>query len=196
MWSVKFSPVDQVRNRTNSQLSGVVMCDSSDLQCVATASADGTVKLWAVGDFSCIKTFEGHVASVLKAIFLPRGMQLVSRCVCHTLHVSCYEHVHRVLYVTACSGSDGLVKVWTIRTNECVATLDRHTEKVTCISLNPSSMNHTVFSLRYGPWHAPPIVWCWCLEVQTLSSASGRQATCSLHWGNHVCCYGDHMLLW
>ena len=29
-----------------------------------------------------------------------------------------------------CSGSDGLVKVWTIKTNECVATLDQHTEKV------------------------------------------------------------------
>lgn len=28
------------------------------------------------------------------------------------------------------SGGDGLVKVWTIKTNECVATLDQHTEKV------------------------------------------------------------------
>ena len=29
-----------------------------------------------------------------------------------------------------CSGSDGLVKIWTVRTNECVTTLDQHTEKV------------------------------------------------------------------
>ena len=58
------------------------MCGCSNWQCVATASADGTVKLWAVGNFSCVKTFEGHTSSVLKAIFLPRGMQLVSRCVC------------------------------------------------------------------------------------------------------------------
>ena len=28
------------------------------------------------------------------------------------------------------SGSDGLIKIWTIKTNECVATLDQHTEKV------------------------------------------------------------------
>lgn len=28
------------------------------------------------------------------------------------------------------SGSDGLVKVWTVRTGECVATLDAHTERI------------------------------------------------------------------
>ena len=34
------------------------------------------------------------------------------------------------LCCVVCSGSDGLVKVWTIKSNECVATLDKHTEKV------------------------------------------------------------------
>ena len=38
--------------------------------------------------------------------FVTRGMQLVS------------------------SGNDGLVKVWTIRTNECATTLDGHSDKV------------------------------------------------------------------
>ena len=32
--------------------------------------------------------------------------------------------------VCGVSGSDGLVKIWTIKTNECVSTLDEHTEKV------------------------------------------------------------------
>ena len=49
------------------------------LQCVATASGDATIKLWAVADFSCVKTFEGHTNSVLKAVFLTRGMQIASR---------------------------------------------------------------------------------------------------------------------
>ena len=31
--------------------------------------------------------------------------------------------------VVLCSGSDGLVKIWTVKTSECVATLDLHTEK-------------------------------------------------------------------
>ena len=30
----------------------------------------------------------------------------------------------------ASSGSDGLVKVWTIRTNECATTLDNHEDKI------------------------------------------------------------------
>ncbi len=34
------------------------------------------------------------------------------------------------------SGSDGLVKVWTIRTNECVSTLDEHTEKVWSLAVS------------------------------------------------------------
>ncbi|XP_061830325.1 transducin beta-like protein 3 [Nerophis lumbriciformis] len=85
IWAVCFSPVDQV---------------------LATSSADGTSKLWGLQDFSCLKTFEGHDASVLKAIFVSRGTQLLS------------------------SGSDGLVKLWTIKTNECVKTLDAHQDKV------------------------------------------------------------------
>lgn len=101
IWSVAFSPVDK---------------------CVATASADNTIKIFSVTDFSCLKTFEGsvfsrdfvcvpivffpaqlfiylfpvllvgHTASVLKAAFITNGMQLVS------------------------VGGDGLMKVWTIKT--------------------------------------------------------------------------------
>ncbi|KAF4792020.1 Transducin beta-like protein 3 [Turdus rufiventris] len=135
IWCVQFSPVDQV---------------------LATSSADGTLKLWGLRDFSCLKvmralplalgktsgfvkdpsklgasffglceeigsfwvslallsflfvlqTFEGHDASVLKIIFVSRGAQLLS------------------------SGSDGLLKLWTIKTNECVKTLDGHEDKI------------------------------------------------------------------
>lgn len=35
-----------------------------------------------------------------------------------------------LLVITAFSGSDGLVKLWTIKTNECVKTLDAHQDKV------------------------------------------------------------------
>ncbi|XP_039973137.1 transducin beta-like protein 3 [Xiphias gladius] len=59
VWAVCFSPVDQV---------------------LATSSADGTTKLWSLQDFSCLKTFEGHDASVLKVIFVSRGTQLLTRC--------------------------------------------------------------------------------------------------------------------
>ena len=55
------------------------------VQCVATSSGDGTVKLWAVADFTCVKTFEGHTSSVLKVTFLTRGMQLASWYVCDVM---------------------------------------------------------------------------------------------------------------
>lgn len=42
----------------------------------------------------------------MKVAFLTAGMQLIS------------------------SGSDGLVKLWTIKTNECVTTLDNHEDKI------------------------------------------------------------------
>lgn len=57
IWSVEFSPVDQ---------------------CVITASGDKTIKIWAIADGSCLKTFEGHTSSVLRASFLTRGTQFVS----------------------------------------------------------------------------------------------------------------------
>jgi U3 small nucleolar RNA-associated protein 13 len=33
------------------------------------------------------------------------------------------------------AGSDGLVKVWTIKSNECASTLDNHTEKVWALAV-------------------------------------------------------------
>lgn len=68
IWSVEFSPVDQ---------------------CVITASGDKTIKIWAISDGSCLKTFEGHTSSVFRASFLTRGTQFVScGIVAFTLSVS------------------------------------------------------------------------------------------------------------
>lgn len=57
IWSVEFSPVDQ---------------------CVITSSGDKTIKIWAISDGSCLKTFEGHTSSVLRASFVTCGAQFVS----------------------------------------------------------------------------------------------------------------------
>ncbi|KAL2894329.1 Transducin beta-like protein 3 [Bienertia sinuspersici] len=89
IWSVEFSPVDK---------------------CVLTASGDKTIKMWAL-DGSCLKTFEGHTSSVLRASFITRGTQFVS------------------------SGADGLLKLWTVTSNECIATYDEHEEKVWALAI-------------------------------------------------------------
>ncbi|ETE65343.1 Transducin beta-like protein 3 [Ophiophagus hannah] len=98
---------------------------------VATGSQDKTAKLWncencvLLGVFSghkrgiwCVQfspvdqTFEGHDASVLKVIFVSEGGQVLS------------------------SGADGLLKLWTIKNNECVKTLDAHDNKVWALHAN------------------------------------------------------------
>ena len=35
------------------------------------------------------------------------------------------------------SGSDGLIKLWTIRTNECESTIDAHDDKIWALDLSP-----------------------------------------------------------
>jgi len=64
--------------------------------------------------------FEGHTNSVLRAEFLSFGMQIVS------------------------AGSDGLVKLWNIREEECITTLDNHEDKVWALAI--SSDERTIIS--------------------------------------------------
>jgi U3 small nucleolar RNA-associated protein 13 len=88
---------------------------SSAGQVAATCSSDRTVKVWSLAPrdgFSCLKTFQGHSGSVLAVDFLSGGTQLVS------------------------TGADGLLKVWTIKTNECEATFDAHSDKVWGLSVS------------------------------------------------------------
>lgn len=80
-------------------------------QCVITASGDKTIKIWAISDGSCLKTFEGHTSSVIRASFITRGTQFVS------------------------CGADGLVKLWTVKTNECIATYDQHEDKIWALAI-------------------------------------------------------------
>lgn len=80
------------------------------------------MKLWSMTDYSCLRTFQGHTASVLSVTFVSAGAQLVS------------------------GGADGLVKVWTVRSDECEATLDAHTDKVWALTTAeaPTARNQDV----------------------------------------------------
>ncbi len=43
-------------------------------------SGDKTLRLWALADGTCLKTFEGHTASVLRLNFLSAGTQVSTAC--------------------------------------------------------------------------------------------------------------------
>ena len=52
------------------------------------------------------------------------------------------------------SGSDGLIKLWTVKTNECVKTLDAHEDKIWALAVNKDE--ETVIS---GAGDSTIIVW-------------------------------------
>ncbi|KAH9004299.1 U3 small nucleolar RNA-associated protein [Lactarius hatsudake] len=90
---------------------------------LATGSGDRTVRLWRLDDFSCLKVFEGHANSVLRVDWLGG------------------DEVHGQV---VSASADGLVKVWDSRTEECVATLDGHDDKVWALTV--SRDNKTIVS--------------------------------------------------
>lgn len=83
---------------------------------LATGSGDRTVRLWGLEDFSCLRVLEGHSNSVLRVDWLSPPAEGRTHGQGPEQRVS--------------SASDGLVKVWDTRQEECVATLDGHEDKV------------------------------------------------------------------
>ncbi|KAF1949404.1 WD40 repeat-like protein [Byssothecium circinans] len=112
VWTVKFQPKEaQVSSSGNKGL-------------IATGSADKTVKVWSLTDYSCLLTLEGHSNSVLKLAWLPyrpvdardkRGPQVAS------------------------AAGDGLVKIWDSGSGEGMSTLDNHTDRVWALSSHPTT---------------------------------------------------------
>ncbi|KAF2683535.1 WD40 repeat-like protein [Lentithecium fluviatile CBS 122367] len=110
VWTVKFQPKEA--QIPNSGAKGLI----------ATGSADKTVKVWSLADYSCLLTLEGHSNSVLKLSWLPyrpvdardkRGPQLAS------------------------AAGDGLVKIWDSASGDAMSTLDNHTDRVWALTAHP-----------------------------------------------------------
>jgi U3 small nucleolar RNA-associated protein 13 len=117
VWSVAFSPPGLPGLTTTSEGGGA----STSRGMIVTGSGDKTVRIWSLTDYSCLRTFEGHVNSVLKVIWLP---------------VSSDGKDSRGVQVASAAG-DGLVKVWDAQSSECAATLDNHIDRVWALAVRP-----------------------------------------------------------
>lgn len=118
VWTVAFSPPG-MPSLTTSESGNA----SGAKGMVLTGSGDKTVRIWSLTDYSCLRTFEGHVNSVLKVVWLPSPKQS--------------GRDSRSVQVASAAG-DGLVKVWDAQTSECAATLDNHIDRVWALAVKPA----------------------------------------------------------
>lgn len=94
---------------------------SPDVSCIATASADKTIKLWniipnAPNRFELEKTLAHHQRWVWDAVFSADSLYMVT------------------------VSSDQSGKLWNIKTGEVMKTYVGHALTVSCVALNDSSI--------------------------------------------------------
>jgi WD40 repeat protein len=127
---------DEVRGSTK-RLSGhtdaVASCAfSPNGQLLATASRDGTIRLWEVDSGSSIPPLRGHDGWILSVAFSPDGEHLVS------------------------GSADGTAKVWDLAGN-CLFTLRGHSGMVHCVkfTLDGTSIatGGSDWTVRFWPAH-------------------------------------------
>jgi len=86
---------------------------SLDSQTLASASGDGTVKLWRVSDGALLATLEGHEGPVWGVTYSPDGQVLAS------------------------ASDDHTIKLWDARNGALLNTLTGHTDAVWTVAFSP-----------------------------------------------------------
>ena len=81
---------------------------------VWTASADCSIKKWSLNSFQCLSTFEGHLGSVLDFIGIDEKR-------------------------LASVSSDGLLKVWDLKTGTNVGNFDAHEDKIWSVTYSEAT---------------------------------------------------------
>ncbi|MFN2221305.1 MAG: FHA domain-containing protein [Candidatus Promineifilaceae bacterium] len=128
---------------------------SPDGQRIASASADGTAKVWDVTSKATVLTLVGHRGTVNSAVFSPDGTRLVTASDDETARIwdaSSGEqllvlqgHGDRVDYATfdaqgervVTAGADGVAIVWDAESGEQLAVLAGHSDIVPAANFDP-----------------------------------------------------------
>lgn len=81
---------------------------------VATASRDGTARLWSVESGECLRILSGHADAVVDVDFAPSGSTVLT------------------------ASKDRTARLWTVETGDCAAKLEGHTAPVVRAAFAPS----------------------------------------------------------
>lgn len=164
VWSVRFAPKGTPVINTDAGT-------STSRGLIATGSGDKTIKLWSLADYSCLMTFEGHVNSVLKVMWLPPSQ--ISKTQSdedEDDEVAAIKNAIQPKPLIASAAADGLVKVWGLH-GECEATLDNHEDRVWALAsptpsgsrsdvkASSSKVNTTPFALASGAADSTVTLW-------------------------------------
>ncbi len=133
VWSVRFAPkgAPSITGHGGGSASG-------SRGAVLTGSADKTIKIWSLADYSCLRTLEGHTNSVLKVVWLPLQSSSPSDGGDEDEDAADGHDGPRTLRL-ASAGGDGLVKVWDAISGEAACTLDNHTDRVWALTVKPAT---------------------------------------------------------
>ena len=133
VWKLAFSNIDRI---------------------LCSGSGDRTVRLWSMADYTCLKTLEGHSSSVLTVRFVSFRMPPSAGSTSAAMAIAGEEedfdgednnnmsgssssrsHLNQrsptYNSMQILSGSaDGLLRLWDVRSGECVKTFDEHRDKL------------------------------------------------------------------
>ena len=126
---------------------------TADGQRCVSASGDGTLRIWDMGNGSCLRTLVGHTAGVTAVSVTADGRQCVSASFDNTLRIwdmrsgSCLHTLEgrtgwvNAVFVTAdgrrcvSASHDGTLRIWDMSSCQCLYTLVGHAGSVNAVSV-------------------------------------------------------------